>query len=227
MRNWAPLPRNLDTIYHCSLADFLPDIPFIPLDLSQCTRLRTLQLPLLFNKPEMFSGAISSITSPGLSTIVLYLAFVSGTRVDHQRWKILEESLCQLAKQFRTLRGEKMLVEINLKGCGSTVLPPLIDDGGLLSHLGEEARMVISVDEQESVNPYALALSDEFADFYWLNDEANYLDPITGSLTGTSLEPIASGASPCFLADVCLSDDDFEAHWWGGLDIHNSPAPSY
>lgn len=124
---------------------------FIPLDLSKCTHLRTLQLPLLPNKPEFFSGAISSITSPRLSTIVLHLACVGNTWVDPRRWKILEESLCRLAKQFRTLQGEKMLVEINLTKWERTVLPPLFDDGGLLQSLGEEARVVINVYERTSL----------------------------------------------------------------------------
>ena len=102
-----------------------------------------------------------------------------------------------------------MLVEINLTKWENTVLPPLFDNGGLLPNLGEEARIVITVDEQASDSPGVRAISHEFWEFFdFLSDDiywtADNLDPFPGP----DSTPGGSSHSP-FAGDVDLDDDDW------------------
>lgn len=132
--------------------DFLPEHAFGSPDLSTCRRLKTLQLPLLLDEPRLTANFISSITSSGISTIVLHLELIDDEEVGPQDWETLEENLCRLAKQFKAAHGgRKMSVEINLNQWETEVLLAQFRNGGLMPNLGEEAKVVMAVEGEASM----------------------------------------------------------------------------
>ena len=93
-----------------------PDRTLSPLDLSGCTSLGNLRLPVPTN-PEVLTDAIlPSISSSELTRIALDLD--ADDELDYPLlWKGLEKQLCRLAKRFKTAHGgRKMVVRMNIGG---------------------------------------------------------------------------------------------------------------
>ncbi|KAF9648830.1 hypothetical protein BDM02DRAFT_3114851 [Thelephora ganbajun] len=88
--------------------------PFDPLDLSGCTSLRTVKLPVPLSHPGIFGEIVlPSLSSPQLSRVVLELRETDTRGIDSDGWKKMDKYLSRLAKRFKaTHEGTKMEVEV-------------------------------------------------------------------------------------------------------------------
>lgn len=108
------------------------------LDLSRCTSLELLHLPVPADPTIFTLTTLTSISSSELHDIYLVLD-TAEERVDPRHWKMLDNVLCQLAKRFTTHYGGKFSVDIQI-----TRNPPLFaqfQNEKLLSDLDKEADM--------------------------------------------------------------------------------------
>lgn len=86
------------------------------MDLSKCTSLETLRLPVLPTNPGIVADiTLSSVTSLKLSRVVLDLKGDHDSDHDPQDWEPWGEHLCRLAKRFQAAHnGIKMVVEVRI-----------------------------------------------------------------------------------------------------------------
>ena len=91
---------------------------FDRLDLSRCTSLNYLRLPIPINRPELFANnVLPSISSSRLTTVMLELGPPVDKENDNDGWVEIEKHLCRLAKQFKAAHGgRKMEVMICVPG---------------------------------------------------------------------------------------------------------------
>ena len=91
---------------------------------------------------------LPSISSPALSTVVLYLEEAGDREVlPAQRWGALERHLCRLAKQFWIINGRKMTVEIDLNAQGDEEVLDQFREHSPMPNLVEEATIVYLLSE--------------------------------------------------------------------------------